>query len=169
MQSTRAGLSSGHEVECDRPERRACFTDEAGASARPVPAGSQLLQLKKPNDRRSGRPQELAQKGLFRREDGARQIDEGFTVFEAANADAALVLLHAEPSINLLLTDIDMPGSMDGLKLAAAVRNRWPPVKIIVASGQVRHSPSDLPEGGRFFAKPYLGSALAAAFRDMAA
>lgn len=95
--------------------------------------------------------------------------DEGFTVFEAANADAALVLLHAEPSINLLLTDIDMPGSMDGLKLAAAVRNRWPPVKIIVASGQVRHSPADLPDGGRFFAKPYLGSALAAAFREMAA
>ncbi|MDB5541333.1 MAG: hypothetical protein JWQ89_3060 [Devosia sp.] len=95
--------------------------------------------------------------------------DEGFTVFEAANADAALVLLQAEASINLLLTDIDMPGSMDGLKLAAAVRNRWPPVKIIVASGQIRILEVDLPEGGRFFPKPYLGSAVAAAFRDMAA
>jgi len=92
---------------------------------------------------------------------------EGFTVFEAANADAAIVLLQQQPSINLLLTDIDMPGSMDGLKLAAAVRRRWPPVKIIVTSGQVELSDADLPEGGRFFPKPYLGSMIAAAFREM--
>jgi len=57
---------------------------------------------------------------------------EGFEVFEAANADQAIVLLVAEPSIRVMFTDIDMPGSMDGLKLAAAVHDRWPPVKIIV-------------------------------------
>lgn len=95
--------------------------------------------------------------------------DEGFTVLEAANADAAILLLQAHPSINLLLTDIDMPGSMDGLKLAEAVRNRWPPVKIIVASGHFKISLAELPEGGRFFPKPYSGSAIAAAFREMAA
>lgn len=95
--------------------------------------------------------------------------DEGFTVFEAADADAAIALLQAQPSINLLLTDIDMPGSMDGLKLAAAVRNRWPPVKIIVTSGQFKLPETDLPEGGRFFPKPYLGSTIAAAFREMTA
>jgi CheY-like chemotaxis protein len=95
--------------------------------------------------------------------------DEGFTVFEAASADAAIVLLQLQPSINLLLTDIDMPGSMDGLKLAAAVRRRWPPVKIIVTSGQIDLSDADLPEGGRFFPKPYVGSMIAAAFREMAA
>jgi CheY-like chemotaxis protein len=95
--------------------------------------------------------------------------DEGFTVFEAANADAAIVLLQAQPSINLLLTDVEMPGSMDGLKLAEAVRNRWPPVKIIVVSGHFKVSDGDLPEGGRFFAKPYLGSAIVTAFREMVA
>lgn len=95
--------------------------------------------------------------------------DEGFTVFEAANADAAIALMNAQPSINLLLTDVDMPGTMNGLKLAAAVSDRWPPVKIIVASGQYQISAPDLPEGGRFFAKPYRGSALADAFREMAA
>lgn len=95
--------------------------------------------------------------------------DEGFTVFEAANADAAIVLLHAQPSINLLLTDIEMPGSMDGLKLAKAVRDRWPPVRIIVASGQFKISRAVIPQGGRFFPKPYSGSEIAAAFREMAA
>jgi len=95
--------------------------------------------------------------------------DAGFTVFEAGDADAAIVLLEAHSSINLLFTDIDMPGSMDGLRLAAAVRNRWPPVKIIVTSGQFTLSDRDLPEGGRFFPKPYLGSDIAAALRDMAA
>lgn len=98
----------------------------------------------------------------------ARELeDEGFTVFEAANADAAIALLHDQPSINLLLTDIDMPGSMDGVKLARAVRVRWPPIKIIVASGHFRMSDADLPEGGQFFPKPYRGSAIAAAFREM--
>lgn len=93
--------------------------------------------------------------------------DEGFTVFEAASADDAIALLQQQPSINLLLTDIDMPGSMDGLKLAVAVRSRWPPVKIIVTSGQFKVSEADLPTGGRFFPKPYLGSTIAAAFREM--
>jgi len=95
--------------------------------------------------------------------------DEGFVVFEAADADAAIVMLHAQPSINLLLTDIDMPGSMDGLKLAKAVRDRWPPVRIIVASGHSEITEAELPSGGRFFPKPYSGSAIAAAFREMAA
>ena len=94
--------------------------------------------------------------------------DAGFTVLEAANADAAIVLLQTNPSISLMFTDIDMPGGMNGLKLAEAVRSRWPPIKIIVTSGQIELSAADLPEGGRFFAKPYNGLAVAAAFREMA-
>lgn len=93
--------------------------------------------------------------------------DAGFTVFEAAHADEAIALLEAHPSINLLFTDVDMPGSIDGLKLAAAVRNRWPPVKIIVTSGQFKLADSDLPAGSRFFPKPYLGAAVAKALREM--
>ncbi len=56
--------------------------------------------------------------------------DDGFHVLEASNADDAISLLDAHPEVRLMFTDIDMPGSMDGLKLAAAVRDRWPPVKI---------------------------------------
>ena len=81
--------------------------------------------------------------------------DAGFTVFEAGNADQAIRMLEAHPEIALLFTDIDMPGSMDGLKLAAAVRNRWPPVKIVITSGHVKIRSEDMPVEGQFFSKPY--------------
>lgn len=81
--------------------------------------------------------------------------NEGFIVPEASNADEAIDLLNAHPEIRLMFTDIDMPGSMDGLKLASAVRDRWPPVKIIiVASGHRQLSDELLPVEGRFFSKP---------------
>jgi CheY-like chemotaxis protein len=81
--------------------------------------------------------------------------NEGFIVIEASNADEAIAILNVHPEIQLMFTDIDMPGSMDGLKLAAAVRDRWPPVKIIVASGHRQLSDELLPVEGRFFSKPY--------------
>ena len=81
--------------------------------------------------------------------------DAGFTVFEAGNADQAIRMLEAHPEIALLFTDIDMPGSMDGLKLAAAVRNRWPPVKIVITSGHVQIRSEDMPVEGQFISKPY--------------
>ena len=85
-----------------------------------------------------------------------RSIEEaGFEVIEAANADEAIRILENRSDVRVVFTDIHMPGSMDGLKLAHAVRNRWPPIKIIVTSGRVRVTEEDLPEGGRFFAKPY--------------
>ena len=81
--------------------------------------------------------------------------DEGFTVYPARNADAAIRLLEKHDDIRVLFTDVDMPGSMDGLKLAHAVRDRWPPVRIMVTSGLRHVSAADLPENGLFFAKPY--------------
>jgi CheY-like chemotaxis protein len=81
--------------------------------------------------------------------------DAGFEVVEAANADEAIRILECRSDIRVVFTDIHMPGSMDGLKLAHAVRNRWPPIKIIVTSGREHITQHDLPEGGRFFAKPY--------------
>jgi CheY-like chemotaxis protein len=79
----------------------------------------------------------------------------GFEVVEAANADEAIEILEARRDITVVFTDIQMPGSMDGLKLAQAVRGRWPPIKIIATSGLVHVSETDLPEGGRFLPKPY--------------
>lgn len=93
--------------------------------------------------------------------------DDGFRVFEAATADEAIVLLETHPEIHLLFTDIDMPGSMDGLKLAAAVRDRWPPVKIILTSGHREINDTMLPMGGRFFGKPYDLSQVIGAMRQM--
>jgi CheY-like chemotaxis protein len=79
--------------------------------------------------------------------------DAGFTSVEAADADEAVAILESRSDIALLLTDIQMPGSMDGLKLAHAVRERWPPIKIILASGQVKLTNIDLPADSRFFGK----------------
>lgn len=93
--------------------------------------------------------------------------DEGFTVLEASNADEAIVILKRHPEIRLMFTDIDMPGTMDGLKLAAAVRDGWPPVKIIITSGH-RHLTDDaLPVEGRFFSKPYNPSRVVSTMREM--
>src|SRR5687767_1709162 len=73
---------------------------------------------------------------------------EGYEALEAANADDAITLLEAYPDIAVIFTDIQIPGSMDGLKLAAAVKDRWPPIKIIATSGRARVGISDLPDGG---------------------
>ena len=81
--------------------------------------------------------------------------EQGFKAFEAGNADEAIAILNAHPDIHILITDVDMPGSMDGLKLSHYVKDRWPPVKIVVASGHVKVKPHELPERGVFLDKPY--------------
>ena len=91
----------------------------------------------------------------------------GFEVIEAANADDAIEILEVRRDITLVFTDIQMPGSMDGLKLARAVRGRWPPIKIVATSGLVDVGEKDLPEGGRFLAKPYSREQLAGMLREL--
>jgi two-component sensor histidine kinase/CheY-like chemotaxis protein len=80
--------------------------------------------------------------------------DAGFTPVEAVNADEAIAILEARSDIDLLFTDIQMPGSMDGLKLAHAVHDRWPSIRIILVSGQVKPSDAERPADSRFFGKP---------------
>jgi DNA-binding response OmpR family regulator len=92
----------------------------------------------------------------------------GFEVLEAANADDAVILLETQ-AIRIVFTDVNMPGSIDGLKLAAAVRRRWPPVEIIVTSGAVDVVKDDLPERGVFFPKPYNEREIVAAMQRMTA
>lgn len=94
--------------------------------------------------------------------------DAGFTAYGAANADEAIRLLERHSDIRVLFTDVDMPGSMDGLKLAHAVSSRWPPIGIIVASGHVRVTPEELPRNGMFFAKPYPPASLTKALDAIA-
>jgi two-component sensor histidine kinase/DNA-binding response OmpR family regulator len=80
--------------------------------------------------------------------------DAGFNPIEAVNADDALAILESRSDIELLFTDIQMPGSMDGLKLANAVHERWPLIKIILVSGQLKLTDGDKPADSRFFGKP---------------
>ena len=90
-----------------------------------------------------------------------------FEVVEAGNADEAIAILAARDDIHLIFTDVHLPGSMDGLKLAHFVRDRWPPVKIIATSGQARISEGDLPEGGRFLHKPYTAAEITTTLREL--
>jgi DNA-binding NtrC family response regulator len=80
--------------------------------------------------------------------------DAGFTPVEAANADEAISILESRSDIALLFTDIQMPGSVDGLGLAQAVHDRWPAIKIILVSGRVELSERERPANSRFFQKP---------------
>jgi CheY-like chemotaxis protein len=91
----------------------------------------------------------------------------GFEVVEAANADEAIEVLERRTDITVVFTDIQMPGSMDGLKLAQAVRGRWPPIKIIATSGRLHLDEADLPEGGRFLPKPYSPSQVTGVLREL--
>ncbi len=91
----------------------------------------------------------------------------GFNVLEAGNTDEALSLLRSHPEIQALFTDIEMPGSMNGLTLAAMVHDRWPPIKIIVTSGRVRVRKFDLPEDALFVPKPYSNGQVISSLRDL--
>jgi CheY-like chemotaxis protein len=91
----------------------------------------------------------------------------GFEAVEAANADEAIEILEARRDITVVFTDIQMPGSMDGLKLARAVRGRWPPIKIVATSGHAHVRETDLPEGGRFLPKPYSPMQIAGLLREL--
>lgn len=81
--------------------------------------------------------------------------DAGFNVLEASNADEALMLLNRHKSIGAIFTDIDMPGKLNGLMLSWIVRDRWPPVKIVITSGHRRVTETEMPQGALFFPKPY--------------
>ena len=93
--------------------------------------------------------------------------DGGFVALGAGDADEAIALLRARPDIAVMFTDINMPGSMDGLELAHMVWDRWPPIKILVASGQIRLRQSDLPSNSAFLEKPYRGEAMIARLRSL--
>src|SRR6187431_2726826 len=93
--------------------------------------------------------------------------DAGFTAVQAVNADEALSILESRSDISLLFSDIQMPGSMDGLKLAHAVHDRWPSIKIILVSGQIQLADADKPADSRFFGKPLEVKQMIAELQDM--
>lgn len=93
----------------------------------------------------------------------------GFEAIAASNADEAIRILESRNDIRAVFTDVQMPGSIDGLKLGQVVKNRWPPVALIVTSGRMTVPESELPNGGRFLGKPYRPSELETMLREVLA
>jgi CheY-like chemotaxis protein len=91
----------------------------------------------------------------------------GFATLQAGGADEAIALLEARKDIRIVFTDINMPGSMDGLRLAHAIRHRWPPIELVLTSGNMRVPDEDLPERGIFLHKPYDGPHLVETLRTL--
>lgn len=105
---------------------------------------------------------------LLIRMNAAEMIEgAGFEVVEAGDADEAIAILQVRPEIHVVFTDIQMPGSMDGLKLTRFVRDRWPPIKIIATSGNFTARDGDLPDGGVFLPKPYTLDKITTTLREL--
>ena len=100
---------------------------------------------------------------LLRMAAAATIEDAGFETIEAVGAESAIAILEVRKDIRIVFADIQMPGSMDGLKLARVVRDRWPPIELILTSGVMKIGQRDLPERSVFLAKPYSVDALTAA------
>lgn len=81
--------------------------------------------------------------------------EEGYHVLEASNVLEAIAMLGRHGKIDALVTDIDMPGTLNGLDLARLVRGYAIDISIIVTSGGHVITVGDLPTGSRFIAKPY--------------
>ena len=94
-------------------------------------------------------------------------VDAGFDVLEAGTAMDALAQLTDHPEVSLLLTDIQMPGPIDGFMLAHECARRWPHIAVIVCSGRVRPAAGTLPAGTRFVAKPYSGAIIAQVMHEI--
>jgi CheY-like chemotaxis protein len=118
------------------------------------PAGSRQLVLV------------VEDEGLVRMNAVAMIEEAGFCVLEASDAADAIRILETRRDITVIFTDIEMPGSMNGIKLAHAVRDRWPPIKIIATSGHYGFREGDLPTGGRFLPKPYTLPQISEALRE---
>jgi two-component system, response regulator PdtaR len=99
----------------------------------------------------------------------ADELEEaGFQVLEATNADEALKVLEARSDeVQVLFTDVDMPGSMDGMALAKQVYQRWPHMLLLISSGYARPHPDEIPDHGHFVPKPYIGATLVRHINEM--
>ena len=95
--------------------------------------------------------------------------DAGFEAVAATDATEAVRILEERTDIRIVFTDVDMPRGMNGMRLAAAIRDRWPPIEIILTSGYTRPADVDLPARAVFFSKPYREEQIVAELRRMAA
>jgi CheY-like chemotaxis protein len=95
-------------------------------------------------------------------------LKHGFTAYEAANADEAMDILESRPDIRVVFTDVNMPGSMDGLSLSQLIGKRWPHVRVVVTSGRGPPPAEKMPGVVAFVAKPYRVAELPTFFQSIA-
>lgn len=95
--------------------------------------------------------------------------DAGFETVEAANSTEAVAILESRPDIRIVFTDVDMPHGIDGIRLAACIRDRWPPIKIIITSGKPLPRRVNIPAETVFFPKPFRQDKVIETLRSMAA
>jgi len=93
--------------------------------------------------------------------------ENGYSVVEAANAQAALKALETRPEVRLLFTGIQMPGPIDGMELARLVHERWPHILLVITSGRERPNQTEIPDDGRFIVKPYRAAELLEQVNEM--
>ncbi len=93
--------------------------------------------------------------------------EAGFDVVDVAGAAEAVRMLESRPDIRIVFTDIDMPGGLNGMQLAVTIRDRWPPIELIIVSGRLKPRADELPARGVFFAKPYKNDEVTAVMRRM--
>ena len=98
----------------------------------------------------------VAEDEILVRQLSVYELEEaGYKVIEAATAKQALAVFEAGVPIDVLFTDVNMPGEIDGIGLVRLVHRRWPDVGLIVTSGQAAIAEDELPDDGRFIRKPY--------------
>ena len=107
--------------------------------------------------------------GLVRLDAAESLRDAGYEVLEATDAAEALAIVLARDDIAVLFTDINMPGSMDGLELARRVHDFRPLVRLVLTSGAIKPTRAEIPDHGAFISKPYSPEAMELAVRGVGA
>jgi len=91
----------------------------------------------------------------------------GYEAVAASDATEAIAILESRDDIRVVFTDVDMPRGVDGMRLAAIIRDRWPPIKVIVVSGHIEDPGDVIPAETVFFSKPYREEQIVATIRQM--
>jgi DNA-binding NtrC family response regulator len=92
--------------------------------------------------------------------------DAGYSIVEATTADEAYGFLNEHSSVQLVFTDVQTPGAIDGFELERIVASRWPDICVVVVSGAAVPVPGDLPENAEFIAKPFSAETVLEVLRE---
>ena len=95
--------------------------------------------------------------------------DAGYSVSDAPTADEALAMLEDGCEPRVVVTDVHMPGELDGFELAKVICRRWPHIGVFLVSGRLRPSEDELPDESRFLSKPVSPESLTSTVREVAA